>query len=399
MFGACTSDKNDHPIFVTDVVMPAQTQEFAPGDEVTVSADGFEADDDIMLEIYWTKGSGSFAPEGYAKGVRGIISSRTATSITFLAPGHYPASTIRVLLFRGGRMMPLGSIRVADGQPETGLYGIARNDAGGTLIDRIGTTDGLTTRIKTLGVGQDISCAVSGHGSGWLHGVYSDSATGVDLTMRYWSDFGFGPYLLAGYLADASVAYLAYESDYLMIGSPTRAATPAAWPLPKGVTTEKIVKQPFVTTDDRCVLLSVDNGDGSFSPLVLTERYKAELGDPVEADALIPFYVAHTVAEGAGMRQVRLCGYAVVKNATTELQLFDPVTMAFGKTLAVVPNSALSMTVYTPDPQTLEFYILYEIPYSKERRICVYDMLNSRYRVLPCMLPDSFPYSEIVAVQ
>ena len=46
---ACTTDEGDGAPFVTDVVMPPSSQLFAPGDEVTVAARGFEADDDIML--------------------------------------------------------------------------------------------------------------------------------------------------------------------------------------------------------------------------------------------------------------------------------------------------------------------------------------------------------------
>lgn len=74
IFGACSSDKNRVPVFVKNVVMPPDSWVFTPGDGVTVSAEGFESDDEIMLEIYWTDGSGAFAPEGYAKGVRGIVS-------------------------------------------------------------------------------------------------------------------------------------------------------------------------------------------------------------------------------------------------------------------------------------------------------------------------------------
>lgn len=50
---ACTTDEGDGAPFVTDVVMPPSSQLFAPGDEVTVAARGFEADDDIMLRIAW----------------------------------------------------------------------------------------------------------------------------------------------------------------------------------------------------------------------------------------------------------------------------------------------------------------------------------------------------------
>ena len=86
IFGAC-SDKKVRLVLVTDIVMPPESWTFTPGDGVTVSAEGFEADDEIMFEVYWEEGTGSFAPNGYAKGVRGIVTQRTATSITFLAPG------------------------------------------------------------------------------------------------------------------------------------------------------------------------------------------------------------------------------------------------------------------------------------------------------------------------
>jgi len=50
---ACSSDDGEGIPFVTDVVMPSEARTFAPGDEVTVSAKGFEAGDDIMLRIAW----------------------------------------------------------------------------------------------------------------------------------------------------------------------------------------------------------------------------------------------------------------------------------------------------------------------------------------------------------
>ena len=129
IFGACSPDKDRVPVFVKNVVMPPDSWVFAPGDGVTVSAEGFEADDEIMLEIHWQESAEGFAPEGYAKGVRGIVTVRSATSVTFLAPGHYPASTVRVLLLRRGRMMPLGKIRVANGTPKAeALYGISKSD-------------------------------------------------------------------------------------------------------------------------------------------------------------------------------------------------------------------------------------------------------------------------------
>ena len=69
---ACTTDEGDGAPFVTDVVMPPSSQLFAPGDEVTVAARGFEADDDIMLRIAWPLSQAAL-PEGYADGVWAVV--------------------------------------------------------------------------------------------------------------------------------------------------------------------------------------------------------------------------------------------------------------------------------------------------------------------------------------
>lgn len=86
---ACTTDEGDGAPFVTDVVMPPSSQLFAPGDEVTVAARGFEADDDIMLRIAWPLSQAAL-PEGYADGVWAVVTERTESDITFLAPRRLP---------------------------------------------------------------------------------------------------------------------------------------------------------------------------------------------------------------------------------------------------------------------------------------------------------------------
>ena len=55
LLAACDKDKDkdEQPIFVTDIVMPDPGIEFTPGDKVTIKAQGFQTDDDIMLDIRW----------------------------------------------------------------------------------------------------------------------------------------------------------------------------------------------------------------------------------------------------------------------------------------------------------------------------------------------------------
>ena len=384
IFGACSSDKNRVPVFVKNVVMPPDSWVFTPGDGVTVSAEGFESDDEIMLEIYWTDGSGAFAPEGYAKGVRGIVSSRTATGITFLAPGHYPASTVRVLLLRRGRMMPLGKIRVADGQPgEAALYGLSVFDTDETRVDRIDPATGGVTPVKTLGVGRGIACPVGVPGSGWIYGLYSGSAVGVDLTMKYWNDFGFGDYLFAGLVSDSSVGFLNYDSGRLTLTTQTVTRTspvsPVSWQIP-GEVVQTLAVQPFVQVGSE-LLLAQRNADGTCAPLVLRVYGGSGSGEAVGADAMIPFRtVAAPADEPEKLYQVG--GYAVSVGGKTQLRLFNAAgDGAFGETLAEVPGTALSVTEYAPDKDSLEIYLLCEA--DGTRRIHVYDALKKTQRTLP----------------
>lgn len=126
LLAACSSDdKDEQPILVTNVVMPASGTVFKPGEKVTIMAKGFQDNDEIMFDIRWPL-QDEVLHEGYAKGGRGVITEKTATSITFLAPGHWPASTTEILLRRSGQMMSLGKISVADGQApkDFQLYGI-----------------------------------------------------------------------------------------------------------------------------------------------------------------------------------------------------------------------------------------------------------------------------------
>lgn len=126
LLAACSSDdKDEQAILVTNVVMPASGTVFKPGEKVTIMAKGFQDNDEIMFDIRWPL-QDEVLHEGYAKGGRGVITEKTATSITFLAPGHWPASTTEILLRRSGQMMSLGKISVADGQApkDFQLYGI-----------------------------------------------------------------------------------------------------------------------------------------------------------------------------------------------------------------------------------------------------------------------------------
>ena len=50
LLAACSSDdKDEQPILVTNVVMPASGTVFKPGEKVTIMAKGFQDNDEIMF--------------------------------------------------------------------------------------------------------------------------------------------------------------------------------------------------------------------------------------------------------------------------------------------------------------------------------------------------------------
>ena len=232
-------------------------------------------------------------------------------------------------------------------------------------------------------------------GSGWIYGLYSGSAVGVDLTMKYWNDFGFGDYLFAGLVSDSSVGFLNYDSGRLTLTTQTVTRTspvsPVSWQIP-GEVVQTLAVQPFVRVGSE-LLLAQRNADGTCAPLVLRVYGGSGSGEAVGADAMIPFRaVAAPADEPEKLYQVG--GYAVSAGGKTQLRLFNAAgDGAFGETLAEVPGTALSVTEYAPDKDSLEIYLLCEA--DGTRRIHVYDALKKTQRTLP----GEFGCSEIVVAK
>lgn len=359
---ACTTDEGDGAPFVTDVVMPPSSQLFAPGDEVTVAARGFEADDDIMLRIAWPLSQAAL-PEGYADGVWAVVTERTESDITFLAPGGYPASTTEVKLFR--------------------------------------LTTGDLTRIETLGVLRRMHCVVNTPGSNRIYGLAPGGNIGAaafyDLTMRYFRDSGYDNVVVAGTLSDFA-AFLRHEAGRLVLMelNMTRtnvAPVPPSWMLPSDIAPEMLGENPFVTVYGGYLLLAAHTAPDSYTPLVLTGRsgegYAVKTGDAEQADAMVPFGVLDKGQDGETYYAVG--GYAVAKGGVTELRLYNPVSMEFDRTLAAVQGTVRSIAVRHDGGKTEELFMLCDTG-DGGNRIRVYDMESGSERVLD----GAVPCSEIV---
>lgn len=240
LLAACVKDDDKQPILVTDIVMPAAGTVFNPGDKVTIKAQGFQTDDDVMFEIYWPlPDEPALNYQGYARGVLPVMLEQTATSITFLAPGHYPASTTKILLRRAGDIMTLGEIAVSNGQApeEFQLYGItnSHSDTGyKNCIQHVDLAKANPTDIVELAEDQkDFSCVVNAPESQRLCGIQTkDGIRKVycyDLSMRYWQDTGLENILTLCNNTDGSITAVRQISPMKWCSHPSQPrVTPEA---------------------------------------------------------------------------------------------------------------------------------------------------------------------------
>lgn len=404
---ACTTDDEEAEIFVSEIELPVPATGYAPGDAVTVEARGFEPDDDLMLDIRWPLPEEPIG-EGYARGVYAVVTNRTSAAITFLTPGGYPASTTEVLLLRRGRMQSLGKISVRDGRAPAKymLYGIAGPDAeSGTTsgIDRIDLLTGEPTRIADFAQGQELSCAVNAAGTNRIYGLMH-RATGTlgafyDLTMRYLRDSDPEQYLVAGRIAsDAAYLRSVGRQLYLTTMSATRTSPVIApiWTLPDHLSAEMLTRCPFVCSEDGTLLLSADNGDGTFSPVVLFSRmdgYRVRVGDPVSCAALIPFNTVRTIQADGKTDNYLVGGYVVSApdGGESELRLYDTSSLTFTEPFATLPYPVRSVAVDL-DSELQEIYCLLDYG-PAEGMIRVYDQHLRQWSALS---DEKHPYSEIL---
>lgn len=412
LLAACAKDDDKQPILVTDIVMPAAGTVFNPGDKVTIKAQGFQPDDDVMFEIYWPlPDQPALDFLGRALGVSPVMIEQTATSITFLAPGHYPASTTKILLRRAGDIMTLGEIAVSNGQApeEFQLYGItnSHSDTGyKNCIQHVDLAQANPTDIVELAEDQkDFSCVVNTPESQRLCGIQTkDGVRKVycyDLSMRYWKDMGLENILTLCNNTDGSIiAVRQISSNEVMLASVapwiyTREPNLShRYELPAGIKPEALTRYPGIQSSASQLLLSADNGNNSFTPVVLNlQSSKVHVGEQIQATALIPFWTITDKKDNGTTKYVRTGGYVIVKtDGQTELRLWDQTTLTLKEPFATFPNPARSITMLAEDTETLKLYVLFDT-YRGGRLIYAYDLVSKDWQSVPGI---GYPYSEIV---
>ena len=405
LFAACAKDENKEP-------MPTQTS-FNPGDKVTISAQGFQPGDNFMFEIYWPlPDQPAMNYQGYALGVSPVMVEQTATSITFLAPGHYPASKTKIRLRRSGDIMTLGEISVTSGEApkEFQLYGIVNSHSSTSYdncIEHVNFTDTPTNIVKLTEDQKDFSCVANVPESQNLCGIQTKDGVrrvfSYDLSMRFWQDMGLENILTLCNGQSSIIAVRQISTNEMML------ASIGSWPytrnidqtlnyryeLPAEIKPEALTRYPGVQGSSY-LLLSADNGNNSFTPVVLSlnqSSTKVYTGDPIEATALIPFWTIISGKDTGTTKYVRTGGYAVVRtdDGRTDLCLWDQTTMSLKEPFATFPNSARSVTMLAQDTETMKIYVLFDTNRGG-RLIYAYDLVKKDWQ----RVPDNYPYSEIV---
>lgn len=414
---ACNDDKKEEQsAFVTNIVISDADKTFNPGDAVTVEADGFQNGDQVILDIYWPIADNPLFPEGYSRYNRAVTTEQTAGSITFLAPGHCPASRVEIFLEREGNLMLLGKISVSDGQPpkEFQLYGITNSRAmvdhpyGIEQISLNSFGDATPKSIVQLPKGQEFSLVANSPGSNTLCGILKQDgqySTGYfDLSMRYWRNTTNNPVTLCKTYSNNIFVISQIDETHLTVNNiassiHNRSSAPMPQPrfeLPDGLKADALRSYQGVYLTQGYMLLSANNGDGTFSPVIMdlnSEKYSIHLYDPIQCDALIPFWIA--VRKEGTNEGVYTGGYAISKanGGETEFRLWDTTTMNMEeRLLAAFPNPVRSITTFcTEDLDAQKLYVLFE-GQRNGPLIYTYDLAKKEWKDLG----SGYPYAEII---
>lgn len=414
LLASCSDDKEQQPPLVTNVTISDADKVFNPGDAVTVTADGFLDGDQLMLDIRWPLPDEPIQ-EGYSRGTQAIITERTAKSLTFLAPGGYPQSTVEIFLNRASKLMPLGKISVSDGQrPETQqLYGITNSRTRADYphgIERVKLgIKGKITPVVTFEEGEDFLNIVTEPGAWSLCGMRKrndqSSVDFFDLSMQHWGNTGINDHTVALCSGNSLVAVNRLDEKSVILSpvsrpSLTRMNTPPTarpYTLPEGLKPEALSRFPGVYINDGHLLLSADNGDGTFSPVIMSmQQTSIHLLDPIKADALIPIWIP--VPNKLNPDTYIMAGGYILSRPNggeTEFRLWDTTTHSLGAPFATYPNAALSaatfISVVSKELTERKLYVLFE-GYRSGNLIKVLDLQTNEWENSS---DGGFPYSEI----
>lgn len=396
---ACSdSDNQSGPLVIVEEV-PSELKVFAPGEEITIVGKYFQENDRIRLG-----GSGSTKTSEVIT-IATIITKRTETSITFLAPSGFPAMQHTAILWRGEKSMNLCQVNVSDGcyPNEFSLYGITPMLTSQTAIDKIDMTTGEVTPIATTLEPQTLRCIADGSQLNSVVGL-TGSAEGFgcqayyNMTMHYFDQSDSIDAIVAGIDNLGRPLFLTCIDNRLLLDNWTNTRMympqPSSWKLPSGITSSMLGRNAFINCRNG-LLLSTKFADNSFAPLVIVydNIRTVKLDENIqEVDEMIPFSV---ILQNPDDHVYYVVGaFALVKNGSTKLQLYDSSKMEFGEVLATIPATVRSVAVLNVDSKSTKIFLLCDTA-SKKRKIHIYNISTDEVT----LLPGEFNFSEIATIK
>lgn len=159
-------------------------------------------------------------------------------------------------------------------------------------------------------------------------------------------------------------------------------------PLPDGLKPESLSRYPGVIADAH-MLLSANNGDGTFSPVVIDiAKEKMHCYDPIKAEALIPFRIMEPSPENPNSLQCK-GGYIVSRanGGDTQFCLWDTTAGNLKEPFATYPNAVRSAAMYySKDGQTRKLYVQFA-GYREGDFIETYDFQTKEWRMFMFYVP------------
>lgn len=377
---ACSDDNNSsEPRFVENAKIKEEGQTLSPGQIVHLEGEGYLDGDDVILNFYWELNQPYF-PEGYIKGYRAEILTRSPEGLTIQMPYRKPESRVEVMLMRSGEMMAIGEVHLKDGMTpkDFRLYGINNNlHSKGSWVDAIQ----INRCVYDQNVGyEEISWEMDEHPDFHsvvgVHKGYGLCGLATTEGVQYPFFFDFctlkwkklsnnktialfnTPSTIGALQTRDGKSYsindlssnLEICDDYAT--AKTKSSKPqAAFLLPDGLKAEQFGEYPGAYYwqsyyKQSYMLFSANKGNGKWTPVIFNPGKGFNVLDDIDADGLIPFsFFVET--EGEKDDHKLISGYLVTlesKQNSSELYLLDENMKLQKEPFAIFPNRAVSVS-------------------------------------------------------
>lgn len=380
MISCSENHEPKNPDFIQNAGILENGQTVSPGSIVHLEGNGYKESDDVILNFFWETGE-TIIPEGYIKGYKAKVISKSADGRTIQMPYRKPASRVEINLMRNGDVMTIGNVNITDGltPSELNLYGIYNATKIQTSLDKqiIRWVDENYNQgdMKSWSLAEhpDFHSAIGAYRLYGICGLSKENGNQYpfffDLCTQQWNKlsdistialFGNGSTIGAiqsrdgkMYVATDITINLDRSENYLT----SRSQPLMSFPLPDGVDADQLSDFPGAYTPDG-VLLAANKGNGKWIPVFFNYHRGFATFDEIEAARIIPFAIRPFDKEN----QNWTAGYIVVKEEFENGNSSFLYTIGENRSLsqepiAKFPNKALSATVNynQPDKLTIHF--------------------------------------------